>query len=106
VALLGTAPVVLVVVLSVAMSGGIGGEQLGSVDPRIGIAADFTLTTFEGEEFTLPEPRGRAGLPLFLGVVVCIVPAGSPAHRAVIAYFKSLGCEEQRSCRTTVSERY
>lgn len=59
-----SAPLLLfVIVLGVAMTRGVGGRPLGSVDPRLDIAADFTLPTFDEGSFTLSE---YAGGPVFV----------------------------------------
>ena len=53
----------LVAVLGVAMSRGVGQEQLGVVDPRVEAAPEFSLPTFDGSTFTLSPSASRAGSP-------------------------------------------
>lgn len=52
-----------VLTLGIAMAKGVGSRPSGEVDPDMRVAADFTLPTFDGQQFTLSE---HATGPVFL----------------------------------------
>ena len=59
----GAVALLLVAVLGVALSRGVGQDRLGVVDPRVEAAPEFSLPTFDGSTFTLSDHADR---PVFL----------------------------------------